>query len=65
MDFLFGVKGIEKTNLPDARLAHHPGEPEEEHGAPDVEEARDVNPSAPTKLVHFPLLSFTAVLEND
>ena len=48
--------------LQDARLPDHPGEPEEEHHPPDVEQAWDVNPSAPTKLIHFPLLSISTIL---
>ena len=48
--------------LEDARLPDHPGEPEEEHHPPDVEQAWDVNASTPTKLVHFPLLSISTIL---
>ena len=55
MDFLFELKGIEITNLPDASLAHHPREPEEEHGSPDVEEAPEQDPLHPAEPDHLAL----------
>ena len=36
--------------LEDAGLAHHPGQPQEQHHAPDVEETSHINPFKPAKL---------------
>ena len=38
--------------------------PEEEHHPPDVEQARDIDPCTPSKLVHFSLLSISPLLQN-
>ena len=43
------------TYHPYASLAHHPGQPQEEHRAPDVEEASQENALHPPKLDHLPL----------
>ena len=43
------------TDLPNARLSHDPGESEEEHGAPDVEETPKQDPLHPAEPDHLPL----------
>ena len=47
-----------------AGVAHYPGESEEEHHPPYVEQARDIDPCTPSKLVHFTLLSISPLLQN-
>ena len=49
------TQGDHQQALPDARLANDPGQSEEEHGAPDIEETSQQYSLHPTELDHLPL----------